>query len=113
MRGGRRGSVLGYVLVLVVSLSYIAALIMSSRRQSSLSAANAARRTSEDLRIQSAANQVSAAWALSGGTCASNASLGVTCAGAGCDCVCRVASGAKVTASPSAGGNSCLLFVVP
>ena len=114
MRGGQRGAVLAYVLVLTVLLGYIGALICSARLQASLGTANAARRTAEDLSVQSATNAVAAAWALAGASCASNAGMGVSCAGpGGCDCVCTVASGATVTASPSAVGSACFLTVLP
>lgn len=113
MRGGQRGSVLAYVMVLTVLLGYIAALILSSRMQASLGTANAARRTAEDLSVQSAANAVAAAWALAGTACASNAGLRVSCSGGGCNCVCTLASGAKVTASPAGVGASCQLTVLP
>lgn len=115
MRLGRRGSVLGYVLVMIVCLGYVSALIMHARMQSSQGAANETRRIREDLSVQSAVNAVSAAWALSGTTCASNASLGVSCSGGGggCSCTCRLASGASVSASPSGAGASCRLSVVP
>lgn len=76
MRGGRRGSVLAYVMVLTVVMGYISALIMRSRMQASLSTANAARRTAEDMRIQSAVNAVASAWALAGASCASNGGMG-------------------------------------
>lgn len=113
MRGGRRGSVLGYVMVMTVVMGYAAALILRARMQASLGAANAARRTAEDLGVQSAANMVAAAWALAGASCASNAGLGVSCSGSGCSCVCTLASGAKVTAAPAALGASCQLTALP
>ena len=113
MRIGRRGSVLGYVLVMVVCLGYVSSLIMSARMQTSKGAANDTRRTQEDMTVQSAANSVSAAWALAGATCASNAGLGVACAGSGCACVCRLSSGARVSATPSGAGTSCHLSVEP
>jgi type IV secretory pathway TrbL component len=113
MKLGRRGSVLGYVLVMVVCLGYVSSLIMSARMQTSKGAANDTRRTKEDLAVQSAANSVSAAWALAGATCASNRGLGVSCAGSGCDCVCRLSSGARVSATPSGAGSSCRLSVEP
>lgn len=110
---GERGSVMAYVMVLTTLLGYIAALILSSRLQASQGTANAARRTAEDLAIQSAANMVAAAWALAGVACASNVGLGVSCFGVGgCSCECTLASGAKVTAAPAAGA-SCQLTVVP
>lgn len=111
---GERGSVLAYVLVLTVVMGYIAALILSSRLQASQGTANAVRRTEEDLSIQSAANRVAAAWALAGAPCASNASLGVSCSGfGGCSCVCTLASGGTVTATPAGSGASCQLNVLP
>lgn len=113
MRGGQRGSVLAFVMVITVLLGYISAMILSSRMQASLGTANAARRTAEDLGVQSAANTVAAAWALAGAACASNAGLGVSCSGSGCGCVCTLASGAKVTASPAGSGASCRLAVLP
>lgn len=110
---GERGSVLAYVMILTVAMGYIAALIMSSRLQASQGTANAARRTAEDLGVQSAANAVAAAWALAGASCASNAGLGVSCSGGGCSCVCTLASGARVTAAPAGVGASCRLAVLP
>ena len=113
MRDGRRGSVLLFVMVMSILLCYIAALVMRSRLQASLGTANAVRRTSEDMGVQSAANTVAAAWELAGAACASNAGLGVSCSGGGCNCVCTLASGAKVTASPAAVGAACQLTVLP
>lgn len=111
---GERGSVLAYVLVLTVVMGYIAALILSSRLQASQGTANAARRTEEDLGVQSAANAVAAAWALAGASCASNAGLGVSCSGfGGCNCVCTLASGSTVRAAPAGVGASCRLSVLP
>lgn len=113
MRGGRRGSVLAFVMVMTVLIGYIAALILRSRLQASLGTTNAVRRTTEDMSVQTAANEVAAAWELAGVSCASNVGLGVSCSGAGCSCVCTLASGAKVTASPAAVGTSCQLTVLP
>jgi len=111
---GERGSALAYVMVLTVVMGYISALILSSRLQASQGTANAVRRTAEDLRNQSAANAVAAAWALAGASCASNAGLGVSCSGfGGCSCVCTLASGATVTAAPAGIGASCRLSVLP
>ncbi|MFI5346552.1 MAG: hypothetical protein ACHQ51_09285 [Elusimicrobiota bacterium] len=104
---------LAFAVVLTLLIGYIAALILRARMQASLGTANAVRRTAEDMSVQSAANAVAAAWALAGASCASNPGLGVSCAGFGCSCVCTLASGATVTASPSAVGTSCQLTLLP
>jgi hypothetical protein len=109
----RRGSALLHVLVVTVVLGLIGAMVLRLRLQTSVGAAGAVDRTAQDLSVQSAVNTVSAAWAVAGRSCTSDAGLGVVCFGSGCACTCTLASGAKVAATPSTLGAACQLSVVP
>lgn len=108
---GRGGYALVTILALTVAMGLMAGVILRSRLQATSYESGAVGRVAQDISDQSAFSSVSAAWALTGTTCASGA--GVTCAGAGCSCTCTLASGAQVTATPSPLGSACALSVSP
>jgi hypothetical protein len=114
----RDGSVLIHVLVITAVLGLIGALVMRLRLQAAAETAGAVNRTSQDFADESAVNQVSAAWALQGRTCSSDAALGVVCQAppgfpSPCDCVCTSPSGAKVSSTRVSVGAACQLSAVP
>lgn len=109
----RRGFVLIQVMIVAVILGLITAMVLRSRLQAAQETSGAVGRTSQDLLAQSAINQVSAAWAQAGNSCASNAASGVFCSGGGCNCTCTVSGGATVTAASFGGGGGCQLTVAP
>lgn len=102
-----RGSVLAQVLVAAMLMSIISASILRSRLQPAMNAANSVARAAEDLAARAALNRVTESWARLG-SCASDASAGVSCSGAGCTCSCAVGS-VVVTAVPR--GGACALSV--
>ena len=108
-----RGSALLQVLITAIVAAIICASIIRTRLQPALTAAGAVQRVQNDASEQAALNRVSQVW-MAGGSCSSDATAGVSCAGAGCACACKVtaASGAilgTVTAVPS--GGACTLSV--
>lgn len=105
-----RGSALMQVLVTAVVAGLICASILRARLQPALAAANAIQHVQNDAAEQGALNRVQQVW-MSGGSCSSDASAGVSCSGFGCSCTCAVAGLGTVTAASS--GGACALTVTP
>lgn len=102
------GSALLQVLVAAAVAGLICASIMRVRLQPALTAANAIQRVENDAAEQGALNRVQQVW-MAGGSCASDATAGVSCGGSGCSCTCAVAGLGTVTAVPR--GGACALTV--
>ncbi|NNN05778.1 MAG: hypothetical protein HKL90_07740 [Elusimicrobia bacterium] len=106
-----RGQVMASTLVVIVILCLITAMTLRWRLQAARETSGAVDRATQDVSAQSALDQVAAAWALAGASCASAA--GVACAGGGCSCACATAAGVTVAAAPYGAGAACQLTVAP
>lgn len=100
-----RGSVLAQVLAAALLMAIITASVLRARLQPAMNAANEVARAGSDLAARAALNRVAEVWARLG-SCASDASAGVACAGGGCACRCVVGS-VVVTSAPR--GGACAL----
>ena len=105
-----RGSALLQVLIVAIVAAIICTSIIHTRLQPALTAANAVQRVQNDTAEQAALNRVQQVW-MAAGSCASDATAGVSCSGSGsgCSCTCAVAGLGTVTALPS--GGACALTV--
>lgn len=104
-----RGSVMIQVLVTALFIAIIATSIVRMRLQPATNAANSVARATEDFGERAALNRLQEVW-IRLGSCASDASAGVSCSGSGCSCACTVGS-VSVTATPQ--GGACALSFSP
>jgi hypothetical protein len=107
---GERGAVLAQALIFVAVAALIGAGILHARLQPALTAARAAESVRGGLSARAALARVREVWAR-GGTCASDESRGVSCAGGGCSCACEVTVPGvpETTVSAEPDGGACAL----
>ena len=104
----QRGSALMHVLLVTMVVGLICASIMRARLQPALAAANMVEHIQSSAADEAALNRVTQVW-MSGGSCSSDATAGVSCSGSGCSCRCTVTGLGSVTAAVS--GGACSLSV--
>ena len=107
----KRGSVLVQVLVGVMLVAGMAVAVLRIRIQPALVSARGVARIGEDLSARAAINRVNESWARLG-ACSSDSAAGISCAGSGSSCDCKV-GGMTVCASPKGSGSAFDLIVVP